>query len=455
MKEFMQQMSGGTAGPSFFQKRLGDHFGPNPATLPVVEEKLASYDQANLHLAIQAYLAEPGRSHELIGVASEHKAFSNITLSQLVGPPPRGPWAGVGLTQGPVEYTNVDTGNDSVLACVKSGLYLIFDNKVPLALHVTANSRNPMQSGLSLEAMATERAAAEEVLRQLREIMRKRNIFRGRVVSLEATQFGGINVCFYHLPTIGRSDIILPSGLLDRVERHTTRFSELSSTLRSAGRHLKRGLLLHGPPGTGKTLTAMHIAESMKNRTVILVTGRGQGLIEQCCHMARMLQPAIVIVEDVDLIGGERTQRGGCALPLLFELLNQMDGLADDADVLFLLTTNRPDLLEPALASRPGRIDQAIEVPLPDETCRRRLIELYGKGLTLKLSKPDEMVARTAGASAAFIRELLRRAALFAADETPERTPIVEDRHLDEALRELVLSGGQLTRNLLGFRSAQ
>ena len=57
-----------------------------------------------------------------------------------------------------------------------------------------------------------------------------------------------------------------------------------------------------------------------------------------------------------------------------------MDGLADDADLLFVLTTNRPDILEPALAARPGRIDQAIEVPPPDADCRRRLLELYGKG---------------------------------------------------------------------------
>ena len=52
--------------------------------------------------------------------------------------------------------------------------------------------------------------------------------------------------------------------------------------------------------------------------------------------------------------------------PLLFELLNEMDGLAEDADVIFILTTNRADLLEPALAARPSRVDQATEIPLPD-----------------------------------------------------------------------------------------
>src|SRR5262249_39459678 len=150
------------------------------------------------------------------------------------------------------------------------------------------------------------------------------------------------------------------------------------------------------------------------------------------------------ILEDVDLVAEDRTNQRGCATPLLFELLNQMDGLAADADILFLLTTNRPELLEPALAARPGRIDQAIEVPLPDAVCRRRLFDLYGQGLTLRLSDLERFIRRTEGASAAFIRELLRKAALFAADDSAAL--IVEDRHLDEAVHELVVQGGELTK---------
>src|SRR5919198_5384327 len=123
--------------------------------------------------------------------------------------------------------------------------------------------------------------------------------------------------------------------------------------------------------------------------------------------MACLLQPATILLEDVDLIAEERTQQDtGCNV-LLFELLNQMDGLADDADILFLLTTNRPDILEPALAARPGRIDQAIEIPLPDAGCRRRLFDLYGRGLRLELADLDGLIRRTEGVSPAFTRELL------------------------------------------------
>jgi ATP-dependent 26S proteasome regulatory subunit len=211
---------------------------------------------------------------------------------------------------------------------------------------------------------------------------------------------------------------------------------------------------LRGAPGTGKTLTAMYLAAQSGDRTVLLLTGRGLGLIEQSCALARTLQPSIVILEDVDLVAEERTHReAGCATPLLFELLNQMDGLADDADVLFLLTTNRADLLEPALAARPGRVDQAFEIPLPDKDCRRRLFDWYGRGLTLRVTEWERFLDCTRGASAAFIRELLRKAALFAADDGSELA--VTNRHLDDALHELVVQGGELTQSLLGFRSAR
>jgi ATP-dependent 26S proteasome regulatory subunit len=163
-----------------------------------------------------------------------------------------------------------------------------------------------------------------------------------------------------------------------------------------------------------------------------------------------MLEPATVILEDVDLIGTEREHQTVGANTLLFELLNQMDGLADDADLLFILTTNRPDILEPALAARPGRIDQALEVPLPDADGRRRLLEQYGRGLTLEVSVWDNVVERTAGTSGAFIRELLRKAAVLAVLDADEAPLVVRDRHLEEALAELLIAGGPLTQSLLG-----
>jgi ATP-dependent 26S proteasome regulatory subunit len=236
--------------------------------------------------------------------------------------------------------------------------------------------------------------------------------------------------------------------VLERVERHTIGLAQHRQRLLAAGRHLRRGLLLHGRPGTGKTLTAMYLAGQQPERTVLLVTGRTVGLLQRSCELARLLAPSMVVLEDVDLVAEERTrQEPGCTT-LLFELLNEMDGLADDVDVVFLLTSNRPDLLEPALVARPGRVDLAVEVPLPDEACRRRLVELYGRGLTLRVADLDRLVEQTEGVSPAFIRELLRKAALLAVGSDEEI--VVEDHHLNQALLELVVEGGDLTKRLLG-----
>ena len=103
------------------------------------------------------------------------------------------------------------------------------------------------------------------------------------------------------------------------------------------------------------------------------------------------------MLEDVDLVAQERTYGPFGSNPVLFELMNEMDGLGEDADVAWVLTTNRPDALEPALAARPGRVDLAVEIPLPDAEARRRLLDLYADGLDLRLEDRDAVVGADDG----------------------------------------------------------
>ncbi len=432
---------------SEFTRLFTDHFQADISKFPIVSEEFDEYDHANVQLAVEAYLGTDGRAAELIGVTVEHE-YMQATLPQLVKPNQSGLFAGSRPTAGPVQYVNITVHEDQVLACVHSGLYLIKNQNQRLAVLIRRPAEPSFNRKIHLDVIASEKSEGENFLSEIRQTIRKKNIYRGRVISLSETDYKGTQVFFHRLPQINREQIILPKGVLERIERQTLTFTKHSQKLLEAGRHLKRGLLLHGPPGTGKTLTAMYLASQMQERTVLLLTGRGLGAIQSSCALARLLQPSIVVLEDVDLVAEERTRPGATCTALLFELLNQMDGLADDADILFLLTTNRPDILEPALASRPGRIDLAIELPLPDAPCRRRLFELYGTGLTVNLSELDDLIQRTEGVSPAFIRELLRKAALFAAEEGEDIN--VNDKHLKEALRELLFEGGSLTKALLG-----
>src|SRR4051812_32840971 len=126
----------------------------------------------------------------------------------------------------------------------------------------------------------------------------------------------------------------------------------------------KKGLLFYGPPGTGKTHTLHYLAGALEGTTTLLISAEQVGLLGEYMALARLLQPSLVVIEDADLIARDRTaMNSACEELLLNKLLNEMDGLREDADILFVLTTNRPEALEAALAARPGRVDQAIEFP--------------------------------------------------------------------------------------------
>jgi AAA+ superfamily predicted ATPase len=169
----------------------------------------------------------------------------------------------------------------------------------------------------------------------------------------------------------------------------------------------------------------------------------------------------VALLLDVDpvalvrtLIARAREELGSaCQELLLNKLLSEMDGLREDADVIFVLTTNRPDHLEPALASRPGRIDQAIEFPLPNEEARAKLIQLYSRGLVLSQQLVELIVRKTKGASPAFIKELMRLSAQFQFELGKDGA--LEQRAIDGALEEMLFSGGTLNVKLLGGSAAE
>ncbi len=333
------------------------------------------------------------------------------------------------------------------IACLRSGLLLLRDGDVRMAAMLrTDDGFDSEERGMTLEALAPERDCAAGFVTEIRALMHERNVYRGRVLEVTGGPTG-VDITVRSVPEIPRESIVLPPGVLDAIERHTVRFADHADALRAAGLHLKRGLLLHGPPGTGKTLSAMHLAGRMHDRTVFLLAGSALYGLTIACEMARALTPAMVVLEDVDLVAEDRefTEDEN---PILFELLNQMDGIAQDADIIFLLTTNRPQVLEYALAARPGRVDQAVELPLPDGAGRRRLLEIYGRGLEIPPAALEDAVARTEGVSPAYIRELVRRGALAAA--AAGRSPLaVAAEDLDVALRELEQAGA-VTKMLLG-----
>jgi hypothetical protein len=427
---------------------LSEHLGPSAATLPVVSDSWAPYEHVNVQLGLEAWLAQEGRDHELVGVTGyQHRQF---TLADLVSP---GPFTG-GMGIGSVGLANQASGPEGrTYPCVQCGLYLVRDAHGPIAVLLRGSDSRGAQENVSIEVMATDADVAAAALSAVRAEALRRNVFRGQVLSFGSQMFGPDRapLVFERRATLDRSDLILPDQVLEAIEQQVIGVAAHRERLLASGQHLKRGLLLHGAPGTGKTHTVRYLMSRLPDVTVVILTGEALHLVGAACSIARTLAPSIVVIEDVDLIAEDRGMHPG-QHPMLFQLLNEMDGLAEDVDVTFVLTTNRADLLEPALAARPGRVDQAVAFELPDADARRRLLELYRGRLTLDLAGSDDVISRTEGVTASFLKELLRKAALVAAEEDPDGsgTLTVTAEHLSSALDVLLDSRNELTRVLLG-----
>jgi DNA polymerase III delta prime subunit len=314
--------------------------------------------------------------------------------------------------------------------------------------------------GLEVDVAGLPVDAAQRVLAELDELRSELNVYRGHLLEVALTP-SGVSLGFAASAGLSRDDVVLPDAVLARIERHALGVADHRAALLAAGQHLKRGLLLYGPPGTGKTHTTRYLLGQMTSYTRLVMTGRALVAVGAVTEMARALAPAVMVLEDVDLVAEERTM-GPRSNPVLFDLLDAMDGAAGDADLLFLLTTNRADLLELALAARPGRVDVAVEIALPDGPARERLLALYGRGVPLELTGDDIAAAieRTDGVTASFLKELIRRAVLEALhdfapnnDVAPDRDPArpaVTGAHLARALDDLLDSAQGVTRTLLG-----
>ncbi|MBI5832575.1 MAG: 26S protease regulatory subunit [Armatimonadetes bacterium] len=429
--------------------RLERFLGADPAALTLVGRRYAALELPNLHRAVESWCTRNKARFELVGYQSQQPM--NQSLRALTDRS-----AYLGATTCGVGYDDVDVGFGEPRRCPTSAVYLVTAAESRAVVHIYADQ---FGRGLFLEVMAVPGDAGQVMFDELRQLAVQDNIYRGRVISFECQgdqygRSGQAGLRFHRLAPVATEAVILPPETKALLLRNTVGFFAHAEQLRRVGQSAKRGLLLYGPPGTGKTFTAMWLATQLDGATVFLVSAEQLGAIKAVCQMARLLAPSLVILEDVDLIAAPReAQRSPGDQVTLHQLLNEMDGIEPDVEILFLLTTNRPEAIEPAVASRPGRIDQAIEYPLPDEAGRRALLELYGRGLQLELAEPDVLIARLAGASPAFIKELLRKAAQFALDRADgETTPlVVRDADLDAGLRELVLGAGGYSRHLLGF----
>lgn len=226
---------------------------------------------------------------------------------------------------------------------------------------------------------------------------------------------------------------------------------------RDIGAKMPKGILLVGPPGTGKTMLAKAVAGESEvpffsisgSEFVEMFVGMGAAKVRDLFKQAKEKAPCIVFIDEIDAIG---KKRGGGALggndereQTLNQLLTEMDGFEDNAGVIILAATNRPESLDPAL-TRPGRFDRQVPVTLPDLQGRVAILKVHAAKIKTAPAIDYDKVARMAsGASGAELANIVNEAALRA---VRDHRPYATQEDMEESI-EVVIAGYQKKHAIL------
>ncbi|MEI8250354.1 MAG: ATP-dependent zinc metalloprotease FtsH [Synechococcus sp. ELA057] len=216
----------------------------------------------------------------------------------------------------------------------------------------------------------------------------------------------------------------------------------------SVGAKIPKGVLLVGPPGTGKTLLARAIAgeagvpffSMAASEFVELFVGVGASRVRDLFRKAKAKAPCILFIDEIDAVGRQRGAGIGGGNDereqTLNQLLTEMDGFEENAGVILLAATNRPDVLDSALM-RPGRFDRRITVDLPDRRGREEILAVHARSRPLD---PEvhlgDWASRTPGFSGADLCNLLNEAAILTARR---QLSSINDQALHDALERITL----------------
>src|SRR5919107_1471886 len=191
----------------------------------------------------------------------------------------------------------------------------------------------------------------------------------------------------------------------------------------AVGAKVPKGILLHGPPGTGKTLLAKAVAgesgaeffSQSAAAFVEMFAGLGAARIRRLFAEARKHQRAIIFIDEIDAVGGERgSDQNSEREQTLNQLLVEMDGFSSTGDLVLIAASNLLDKLDPALL-RPGRFDRQIFVSPPDVAGREAILEVHTRNKPLGVVDLELIARQTSGLTGADLANLCNEAAIFAA----------------------------------------
>nr|XP_012221283.1 PREDICTED: spermatogenesis-associated protein 5 [Linepithema humile] len=270
--------------------------------------------------------------------------------------------------------------------------------------------------------------------------------------ALHVTKPSAMNTVLVENPNVKWSDIGGQESLKQLLEQVLEWPREHSEEFRRLGIEPPKGVLMFGPPGCSKTMVAKAIAtESSLNFLSIKGpelfskwVGESEKAVREVFRKARQVAPAIVFIDEIDALGGERASSTGSGSNVqervLAQLLTELDGITKRDDVMLLAATNRPDKMDKALL-RPGRFDRIIYVGLPDESTREEIFKLKFQKMSVEENiNIDELVKLTDGYTCAELEAICNEAGIVAIQEglsAKTYIDVIKRSHFHRALKQL------------------
>jgi ATP-dependent 26S proteasome regulatory subunit len=322
---------------------------------------------------------------------------------------------------------------------------------------------NAMAEVSILETAAIRLEQAEGLVDRILAVSSRDSIYRNQTIELAfktaiKDEFGDVEkqaylrVGFKPMETVTDDDIVIDEEVRKILLRNVVDLHERRALLQGFGVPARRGILLYGPPGTGKTYACRYLCGKLPNVTRILVTGSALLQVGQVFQLARLLQPAVLFLEDVDLVFMRREINVYSSI--LGELLDQMDGLRRFEDISFVMTTNAIERMEEAIHDRPGRISQCVRFGPPGPQLRGRYLSRYLEPYDSARIDLDSLVRDSEGATQAFLKEWVHRAVQVGSERVTGPSDSLELKTADfnEALREMRMHSTGSTARIIGFR---
>ncbi len=247
-------------------------------------------------------------------------------------------------------------------------------------------------------------------------------------------------------PKVQFSDVAGVAEAVEELEEIKDFLAE-PQKFRAMGAKIPKGVLLYGPPGTGKTLLARAVAGEAGvpfysisgSDFVEMFVGVGASRVRDLFDQAKQNAPSIVFIDEIDAVGRHRGAGLGGGHDereqTLNQLLVELDGFDVKSGVIVIASTNRPDILDPALL-RPGRFDRQVVVDRPDLKGREQILEVHAKGKPIASGADLSVLARqTPGFTGADLANLINEAALLSARNEYDEIPM---KALEEAIERVI-----------------